>query len=65
MLSKELYKVGTKYNLITKYNIEYDRAAILNYACAIHISDLLEEKYTLTDEQRNKLNVVLNNLIVL
>lgn len=65
MLSNKLYDIGKKYNLITKYNIDYDRRATLDYTCAIHVSELLKEKYSLTDEQRNKLNAILNKLIVL
>lgn len=65
MLSDKLYVIGKKHNLITKYNIEYNRNTVLDYACAIHISELLEEKYPLTDEQKNKLNVILSTLIVL
>lgn len=65
MLSRNLYEIGKKYNFITKYNISYDRRCLLDYACAVHVSDLLEQKYVLTDEQRNKLEVLLNNLIIL
>lgn len=65
MLSKDTYKIGQKYNLITKYNIEYDRQSILDYVCSIYILWLLEEKYTLTVEQKNKLNELLNKLLVL
>lgn len=65
MLNKELYDIGKRYNLITKYNIEYDRKQMLDYTCAIHVSDLLKEKYPLTSEQKSKLNVILSNLIVL
>jgi len=49
MLTKELYKIGKTYNLITKYNIEYDRRCMLDFVCAIHINDLLNSKYELTD----------------
>lgn len=65
MLSRNLYEIGKRYNTITKYNIGYDRRGILDYACAVHISNLLESKYVLTEEQRNKLEVLLNNLIIL
>lgn len=67
MLSKELYNIGKTYNLITKYNIEYDRRSMLNLVCAIHIEDILNSDYTveLTDMQRNKLYQILNNLVVL
>lgn len=65
MLTKELYKIGKTYNLITKYNIEYDRRCMLDFACAIHINDLLNSKYELTDLQRTKLTNILNNLVVL
>ena len=65
MLTKELYKIGKTYNLITKYNIEYDRRCMLNFVCAIHINDLLNSRYELTDLQRTKLTNILNNLVVL
>lgn len=65
MLTKELYKIGKTYNLITKYNIEYDRRCMLDFVCAIHINDLLNSKYELTDLQRTKLTNLLNNLVVL
>lgn len=59
-----MYEIGTKYNLITKYNIKYDRRAILDYACAIRILQLLQYP-DITEEQQAKLNVILNNLVVL
>lgn len=65
MLTKELYKIGKTYNLITKYNIEYDRRCMLDFVCAIHINDLLNSKYELTGLQRTKLTNILNNLVVL
>lgn len=65
MLTKELYKIGKTYNLITKYNIEYDRRCMLDFVCAIHINDLLNSKYELTNLQRTKLTNILNNLVVL
>lgn len=65
MLTRNMYEIGKKYNLVTKYNINYDRRPLLDYACAVHVSQLLEQKYVLTDEQRNKLEVLLDNLIVL
>lgn len=65
MLTKELYKIGKTYNLITKYNIEYDRRCMLDFVCAIHINDLLNSKYELTDLQRTKLTNILNNLVIL
>lgn len=65
MLTKDLYKIGKTYNLITKYNIEYDRRCMLDFVCAIRINDLLNAKYELTDLQRTKLTNILNNLVVL
>ena len=59
-----MYEVGSKYNLITKYNIKYDRRAMLDYACAIRIQQLLQYE-DITEEQQAKLNVILNNLVVL
>ena len=51
MLSKKLYSIGKTYNLITKYNIDYDRRCMLDYVCAIHINDLLNSEYELTELQ--------------
>lgn len=65
MLSKQLYNIGKQYNLITKYNINYDRMSLLDYTCAIHIMNLLNKGYELNGEQINKLNAIVNNLIVL
>lgn len=65
MLSKRLYNIGKTYNLITKYNMDYDRRCMLDYVCAIHINDLLNTKYGLTDLQKTKLTNILNNLVVL
>lgn len=59
-----MYEIGSKYNLITKYNIKYDRRATLDYACAIRIQQLLQYE-DITEEQQAKLNVILNNLVVL
>lgn len=65
MLSKELYKIGKTYNLITKYDIDYDRRAMLDFVCAIHINNLLNSSYELTPLQVSKLTAILNNLVVL
>ena len=65
MLSKELYNIAKTYNLIAKYNIGYDRRCMLDLVCAIHINDLLNNEYGLTDLQRNKLVQIMNNLVVL
>ena len=65
MLNKQLYNTGKTYNLITKYNIDYDRRGMLDFVCAIHINDLLNSKYDITELQQAKLKAILNNLIVL
>ncbi len=65
MLSKELYEIGKKYNLIVKYNIAYDKRSILDYICAAHINELLQERYPLNTEQKNKLTAIFNNLVAL
>lgn len=65
MLSEKLYNIGKTYNLITKYNIEYDRRSMLDYVCAIHIEQLLNSKYDITELQDAKLRAILNNLVVL
>lgn len=64
-IDKQIYNIGTKYNTAIKYNVNYDRRAILDYACGIHINELLKEKYPLNIEQISKLTVLLNNLIIL
>ena len=68
MLSKQLYNIGKTYNLITKYNIDYDRRAMLDLVCAMHIQNLLNSDYAtteLTSMQRSKLLQIFNNLVVL
>lgn len=65
MLTKQIYKKGKICNLHIKYNLEYSKQNILNYECATHIEELLEEKYPLNSEQRSELTVLLNNLTVL
>ena len=46
----EMYPIGKKINLITKYNILYDRRAIFDFICAIHLQDLID--YAETDNQK-------------
>lgn len=65
MLSKELYNIGKTYNLITKYNIDYDRRSMLDFVCATHIYELLNSKYELTPLQKSNLKAIINNLVVL
>lgn len=65
MLNEELYDIGKVYSLIAKYNIDYDRRCLLDFACATHIYKLLNSSYELTAIQRNKLEAILNNLVVL
>ncbi len=65
MLNKKMYEIGKTYNLITKYNIDYDRRSMLDFVCAIHINDLLNSEYELNPLQQSKLRAIFNNLIVL
>ena len=64
MLTDKMYEIGLKYNLITKYDVEYDKRAIQDFVCAIRLLELIDSGYADT-EQKAKLNVILNNLIVL
>lgn len=65
MLNKDTYNIGKKYNDITKYNIDFDRKPILDYMCALFILELLDSNISITTEQHNKLQAIINNLIVL
>lgn len=65
MLNKDTYNIGKKYNDITKYNIDFDRKPILDYICALFILELLDSNISITTEQHNKLQAIINNLIVL
>lgn len=64
MLTQDIYNMGKKYNDITKYNIDYKRAPILDYVCALYIIDLLDSEL-LQQNQRSKLEAILNNSIIL
>jgi len=55
MLTKEIYKIGASKNLLTKYNIEYDKCDIKSIACASYIANLLDDDYPLTQVQIDKL----------
>lgn len=65
MLNKDTYNIGKKYNDITKYNIDFDRKPILDYICALFVLELLDSNISITTEQHNKLQAIINNLIVL
>lgn len=58
------YNIGKDLNDVIKYNIEYDRVQILNYVCANYINNILEQgdAFNITDEERNKLLVLINKL---
>lgn len=58
------YNIGKDLNNVIKYNIEYDRVQILNYVCANYINNILEQgdAFNITDEERNKLLVLINKL---
>ena len=62
MLTQDIYNIGKKYNDITKYNIDYKRAPILYYVCALYIIDLLDSemkminKMNLSDAAKNVYN---------
>lgn len=64
MLTQDIYNIGKKYNDITKYNIDYKRAPILDYVCALYINNLLDSEL-LQQNQRSKLEAILNNSIIL
>lgn len=65
MLNKKLYELCKQHNLTTKYNRDYNKSEMLNCVCGIYIESLLNSKYELTNEQRNLLMSLLNNLLVL
>ena len=58
------YNIGKDLNDVIKYNIVYDRVQILNYVCANYINNILEQgdAFNITDEERNKLLVLINKL---
>lgn len=58
------YNIGKDLNDVIKYNISYDRVQILNYVCANYINNILEQgdAFNITDEERNKLLVLINKL---
>ncbi len=63
MLTKEIYKIGASKNLLTKYNIEYDKCDIKSIACALYIANLLDGDYPLTQVQIDKLEQLINCLV--
>lgn len=58
------YNIGKDLNDVIKYNISYDRVQILNYVCTNYINNILEQgdAFNVTDEERNKLLVLINKL---
>ena len=70
LMNDELYELGKTYNLITKYNIAYDRRAMLDYVCALHIFDLINngDLFDYSDSgsmiKYNKLVAIFHNLVV-
>lgn len=63
MLTKQIYKISTSKNLLTKYNIEYNKHDIKDLVCATHIARLLDAKYTLTKVQQDRLKEIVDCLI--
>ena len=55
MLTKEIYKIEASKNLLTKYNIEYDKCDIKSIICATYIANLIDGDYPLTQVQVDKL----------
>lgn len=65
MLNRVLYNIGKTHNNVMKYTIEYDSEEVSDFVCAAYIYSLLNSNYSLTPEQENKLNLLLNNLCAL
>lgn len=63
MLTKEIYKIEASKNLLTKYNIEYDKCDIKSIICATYIASLIDEDYPLTQVQVDKLKQIINCLV--
>ena len=57
-----MYEIGSKYNLITKYNIKYDRRAMLDYACAIRIQQLLLYPNITEEQKANRIHKVITKV---
>jgi hypothetical protein len=55
MLTKEIYKIEASKNLLTKYNIEYDKCDIKSIICATYIANLIDGDHPLTQVQVDKL----------
>lgn len=63
MLTKEIYKIEAGKNLLTKYNIEYDKCDIKSIICATYIANLIDGDYPLTQVQVDKLKQIINCLV--
>lgn len=63
MLTKEIYKIEASKNLLTKYNIEYDKCDIKSIICATYIANLIDGDYPLTQVQVDKLKQIINCLV--
>ncbi len=63
MLTKEIYKIEASKNLLTKYNIEYDKCDIKSIICATYIASLLDGDYDLTQVQIDRLKHIINCLV--
>lgn len=63
MLTKEIYKIEASKNLLTKYNIEYDKRDIKSIICATYIANLIDGDYPLTQVQVDKLKQIINCLV--
>lgn len=63
MLTKEIYKIEASKNLLTKYNIEYDKCDIKSIICATYIANLIDVDYPLTQVQVDKLKQIINCLV--
>ena len=63
MLTKEIYKIEASKNLLTKYNIEYDKCDIKSIICATYIANLIDGDYPLTQVQVDKLKQIIKCLV--
>lgn len=63
-MNNELYVIGKGINYQTKLNIHYNKCTMLDYACAIKVIDIIENKgIVLSKEQVQKLTVLIKKLI--
>lgn len=63
MLNEKNYIRGKELNEQLKFNIAYDKTPIFNIVCSKLASRLLQSEYAseLTEDERNKLECLINN----